>query len=430
MKTLIQEDRRRHLIDMHINEVKKRLSPQTGFLHLFYEDPYGKTQNTIPILENMYYVLALFRTRLTDPILEARQLLDKILAFEVTGNFPIYIHQYPVCKDRSLSIHLLPVLHYLLRDYSAVLGEELLHRIEALSIRVIDRALAVQAVKKLSLSASMKLQAYTGCLIKQEPMSAVEWGDYLLSLHMMPANVWINDEIRRGMSLWNPMNEVLLPEGVAPIQDGFSPKASLCNLFMALHTEGSFHRPSFADLLMLSGSLVHPFDIPHCAPLFDARSFVIHKAIGSKQPLTLCWNELDVFRSIALKVPSMDIRLDETESSVSIRSVYPDEVPIAEDVNELCLYIDCQAKARLLVNGAPASTFRIEDLVQIQTEHKLFTLTFSLIEGQGQFFGHLSKSNRPSQVRKEVYEAYDWQIGLRTIRRDAHCVLGLGISCV
>ncbi|NDE82065.1 MAG: hypothetical protein EB051_00395 [Chlamydiia bacterium] len=427
MDLLLKEDKRRKLIEMHIEAVKKRISPQTGFLHLFYEDPLSLHQQTIPFLENMYYVLGLCRTRLTDPILEARQLLDKLLAFEVEGNFPIYLHEYPLCKNRSLSIELLPVLYYLERDYCLVLGEDLLKRLKALSSRIVDRAEKIHEIKKLPFSPFIKWQAYIGRLLPQSPSTLQEWGDYLLAMHMIQGAHWILDEVRRAISLWNPMNQVLLIEGLVPLQDGFAPKKGLFNLFMDLYSDTALKELLIAEPLLLSGSLVHPFDDIEPAELFNMDSFVVHKANGSKQPLSLYWNEEGSLRSMAFKLCSTDVVIENKGQAVSLVCVYDKQVPEEEGAVEVYLYIDCQEKASLIVNGAAASTFRIDDLVQIQTEHRLFTLHFSVIEGQGLFCGHLSKGNRPSQTRKQLYKAYDWQIGLRTIQRGSRCVMQLAI---
>jgi hypothetical protein len=428
MDLTFKEDKRRKLIEMHIEAVKKRISPQTGFLHLFYEDPFSLHPQTIPVLENMYYVLGLCRTRLTDPILEARQLLDKLLAFEVEGNFPIYLHEYPLCKNRSLSIELLPVLYYLERDYSLVLGEDLVKKIKGLSYRIVDRAEKIHEIKKLPFSPFIKWQAYIGRLLPQSPSTLVEWGDYLLAMHMMQGAHWILDEACRGISLWNPMNQVLLIDGLVPLQDGFTPKKGLFNLFMDLHSDTPLREPLIAEPLLLSGSLVHTFDDIEPAELFNMDSFVVHKATGSTQPLSLYWNEEGALRSMAFKLCSTDVVIENKGQAVSLVCVYENQVPEEEGSVEVCLYIDCQEKASLIVNGAAASTFRIDDLVQIQTEHRLFTLHFSVIEGQGLFCGHLSKGNRPSQTRKELYKAYDWQIGLRTVERDSRCIVKIDIT--
>ena len=65
----------------------------------------------------------------------------------------------------------------------------------------------------------------------------------------------------------------------------------------------------------------------------------------------------------------------------------------------------------------PATTFQLGCPLKVGP----FTLTFVLLEGQGRFYGHISRGNRPAQIRKD--RAYDWQIGLRTVKRSPNLKL-------
>ena len=49
------------------------------------------------------------------------------------------------------------------------------------------------------------------------------------------------------------------------------------------------------------------------------------------------------------------------------------------------------------------------------TPQKQIDIRFIRIQGEGDFSGHIFPANRPSQILKDT--AYDWQIGLRTLRR-------------
>jgi hypothetical protein len=55
-------------------------------------------------------------------------------------------------------------------------------------------------------------------------------------------------------------------------------------------------------------------------------------------------------------------------------------------------------------------------------------MQFELIEGAGDFLGHLSRGNRPGQVAgrgAKLYDAYDWRISLRTLRTQGPCKIAL-----
>ena len=56
-------DLKRFLIDLNIETGRKYQSAQTGFIHYCYETPYEMTRDTIPLLENACFALALFRSR-------------------------------------------------------------------------------------------------------------------------------------------------------------------------------------------------------------------------------------------------------------------------------------------------------------------------------------------------------------------------------
>ncbi len=72
--------------------------------------------------------------------------------------------------------------------------------------------------------------------------------------------------------------------------------------------------------------------------------------------------------------------------------------------------------------GSPltATTFQLDEPVYIESGGLKFEMIFSLIEGEGRFWGHLHLGNRPGQIGcKGVskHDAFDRTIALRTIER-------------
>lgn len=429
MLTESAEDTRRKLIEIHLEAAKKRISPQTGFLHLFYDDPKALEQNTIPLLENMYYALALFRTRMSDPILEAKQIIEKVLPFEVEGNFPIYIHHYPSCKDRCLSLHLLPVIHYLLTDYKQVLGEELIKKLEDLSIRIVRHGRAIELTKKLPFGAEVKLAAFTKQLTPKTPSSSQEWGEYLLALHMSHPASWLEEQvIKNAASQWNRSLNLYVGEGKVQAQDGYFPKATLFDLFMGMQT-GGFSESALQNInLLLSASLVHAFPYEISQFPFNEEFLVVLTSNEPKQPVVLFWKEKQALRSAAIEVSGGLASIEKHPDGITLQCIYPEVLPMDEDNAEIALYIDASRHAELIVDGSRASTFLISQDVKIETEEHSVILAFSLEEGEGRFFGHISKANRSMQARKEAYTAYDWKVGLRTIQRSERCALKMRIA--
>ncbi len=94
-------------------------SSQTGFIHYYYELPQCSNHQTIPIYENTLFALALLRSRQIENIKEAQNLLKRLLVFQHNhfdpscGNLPVYLHEFPFCRDFSMGIQLLaPLLFY------------------------------------------------------------------------------------------------------------------------------------------------------------------------------------------------------------------------------------------------------------------------------------------------------------------------------
>src|SRR5580693_298520 len=154
----IDEDLKRKMIELNLAAGRKAQSPQTGYIHLNYET--DERHDTIPLLENFCFALALLRSRLSEHVLEAKALLEKLLSFEVDGNFPIYLHDFPQCKDRSLGLSLLPIFHWALADFKVALGEPLAMHMEMLIGRVLSHGYKMHSQRPLSKPDEFRLKSY------------------------------------------------------------------------------------------------------------------------------------------------------------------------------------------------------------------------------------------------------------------------------
>jgi hypothetical protein len=422
------EDLRRRLNELNLEAAKIRLSPQTGFLHFFFENQELMHPQTIPILENMYCVLALFRQRLSDPILEGKNLLEKLLAFEVEGNFPIYLHQYPHCRDRCLSMHMLPIFHALLKDFRSVLGEELIIKIEGITQRIVAHAHKMQKEKKLPPTAEYKFEGFLGILREKMPSNSFEWADYLIALQMMPKSLFVTNERKKALGHWSRTLGIFVNGTVSHPQEGFYPKMTLFDLFMYLQ-QGVFVRgiaPS--NPLLLAACLVTCFDEEEKFLIQEDEAVVSSFVPQAKESFTLTWKEQEMIRSLAIASTKGVFQFQKIGEVFRMIFTYPVEVPDEEGQEELAFYIDAQAKVELFVNGNRSTTFKPSDDVAWHTAQKRLSFSITIVEGEGKIMGHLLKGNRPSQVLKDPFKAYDWKIGLRTLKRDSH--LKLQIDCI
>ena len=119
-------------VDLALKAGRKRKSVRTGFIHLF---PGEETaSDTIPLFENVCFAMALIQQKQTEAILEAKELLERVLAFQTgEGNFPIYLHEFPRCYDRWMGLKIAPLLLQIYRRFSVGLGdlkEKLLQSVE------------------------------------------------------------------------------------------------------------------------------------------------------------------------------------------------------------------------------------------------------------------------------------------------------------
>jgi hypothetical protein len=96
----------------------------------------------------------------------------------------------------------------------------------------------------------------------------------------------------------------------------------------------------------------------------------------------------------------------------------------SQDTLEIGFFFNLVADQEILINGVRATTFQVGDQIDLLSEALNLRFEILLEEGEGKFFGHILRANRPSQKGKNIkYEAYDWQIALRTICRSEECSL-------
>ena len=151
-------------------------SKQTHLIHYNYSGEHHL--ETVPLYENACFALALLRTKEREKIKEAKELITRLLSFEVDGDFPLYLHDYPVCHSPSHSVNLAVPLHWMLKRYALLLGDRLTYALKALQGRILNRA----QEKSLSWNAQMKYAALQNTFDPNDrhPRSPRDWGDFLI----------------------------------------------------------------------------------------------------------------------------------------------------------------------------------------------------------------------------------------------------------
>ncbi len=453
------ETLKRKPIELNLAAGKSALSPQTGYIHLNYES--DDRYDTIPLLENFCYVLALLRSRIAENVLEAKAFLEKLLIFEVEGNFPIYLHEFPQCKDRAFSLELLPIFHWMVIDFRLSLGDALATHLDRLIARIISHGYKMHAQRPLSSAAEFRLKSYfePASVPSWVPKTAEEWADLLITQQMT------GKTLASALQEWHPQLCVFLGSQTHVRAE---PKVTLFDVFMG-HYHGVYSRRALEDKrTALLASLIQPFA--------ETFSLIARESI-CESPYTVYWGSPAQLHSLTLDSKAVFNRpisklallgkidnfcadspqnfesmckymvekfCDEDAKKINFSKqsefrkrsnrdtndfsvlLPPRVFQEGEDALEVSCYVNVHPQHRLQINGTPATTFQLGDVVEVICEDRSFRLKFTLVEGEGQFFGHLLRANRPNQRAKQLkFETFDWQIALRTIRRSEQCLLKL-----
>lgn len=477
-----REESLRQLIELAVSYGRKQQSVQTGFLH-YYHHAKEELHHTIPIVENFLFALALLRSKTVDHINEAKDLLAKLLHFQnrlndlnEEGNFPFYLHEFPLCKDRSVSLHVAMALYYILKQFHSVLGQDLKTKLEEALVRSLQHTSRWQSEKSGSYLLSLKCAALSQASGKLLSLSDLEtYGkNQLEQLTHQPDHLsWHSPaalgQIYTALSLvyedlnqspWNHFWGHLIHTWHAPTctymgpaikewQDGYEPQVTLYDLIMG-YLSGSFSKRSLQEApAHLEAVLILPSRaefLPNInQPLsikgnFDNASWnlyqnhsIAYSTVTSQdikndkgfQPLRIIWGNSNRTHTLSVQGSqhvTFEHLLDRLHLFFELNG--PPDCEDREKSRELIFFIDAPESWQFFVDGQKASTFRIEDTLSFHSDSKQFFLNFSLEEGSGNFSGHCMLGNRPSQLAikgKQRFDAFDWQLFLRTLTRTDSC---------
>ncbi len=356
---------KRRVVELALEAGRHYLSPQTNLIHYCYEDE--RSTDTIPLFENLCYILALFRSLIGDNVQEGKERVRHLLAYRLEdGRFPIYLHQYPTGYGSYRTM------------YPFFLIDKHFHR-------VIEEPLRSEIRKNLTLP-----------LPPDEITSSREAG--LMALHLT-----CHDKKLDSLApYWDPNMQLY----VGPFGDERQRKeeieTTLFDLFM-----GSSPRILKPHPVHLHASLVFPHDqitdfpkISHITPKPLGKGFHLYRKV---------WQEGEHLHTLICQEKKMTLK-----DNVF---VYPEEKPEEKKGMEISFYTDYHPDTEIRINGEKGTVFKLGDLVTIHTATKTLTLSFEIGEGEGILLGHISRGNRPSQLLTHDFTAYDWKIGIRTLRR-------------
>lgn len=387
-------------VDLALSAARKRQSPRTGFVHYFSTDE--TASDTIPLFENFCFVMALLRQKTAEAVLEGRELLDRLLAFQTpNGNFPVYLHDYPRTWDQRMSLKIAPILVQILHHFSSVLNTEMRQKIET------ARLSALQSVEKQTLPPLWE-HRYR-CLLNQPssftPSSPDEWFETLLSDQLLA-----DTPLKTAIPFHKELQVFLGPHT-------FQEKGEPCPVvieWLCAESLGYSERLLRDHPHQMHAALAFPID----QELQELPSFLLTPQIGGG--MTLLWG--------GSKLHSLVIPTGKVVDNTIFFELDQEALIERDDLFEALVFCDLSSETDIFIDGKQGTVFHPGQTVRIETPKLYIELIFRLIEGTGDFCGQISRANRPSQTACQkalLYEVFDWQIGLRTLRRSFPCKIEL-----
>ncbi|MBA3958498.1 MAG: hypothetical protein H0X51_08945 [Parachlamydiaceae bacterium] len=478
MTSEIRTDMIRQLTDLALRYGRKQQSAQTRFVHYFHHANEGEAHETIPLVENALFALALFHNRTSESVVEGKEVIDRLLHFQNTeGNFPLYLHEYPQGRDRFIGAHLLPPLYWILKSFHTVLGSELRQRLEAAVSRLLVYVLNMHAEHPapyylaIRIAASAKAfgdffkdsflqEQGTTLLEKLQQQNAFDvWcspghiADLLVALQMIYPNLsnspW-QHFWKHLQKTWHSPTMSYAGPALREYQCGAALQTTLYDLFMGyyggtlspralqespVHLHAALIRPSTDQLTANTLPYQSQGEVrglrwvmqqtpTHAWNVIERQGIVNPATENGVHLLRMTWGLANTFvcQGGTSKVVSHHVHAEGIDLVFEFSDAAPSEE--REKDREIAFYFNTQPNVRFLVNSIPATTFKLNEPVQVHADGLALQISCTLESGEGTFLGHFMRGNRPSQLAlkgEKRFQAYDWQVILRTLRRDEQC---------
>lgn len=469
----------KELIELALASGRHLQSSQTNYIHYHYQSEEHEVQHSIPILENMLFALALMRSRIVETITEGKELLSRLIAFQdfSSGNFPVYLHDYPRCKDPWLGIRLFAPLYWILKQFGHVLGIELKNKVETVIRKLLSYTSQLQQGRVIPYSLAVRCaaayQAF-GDLWEEKHMAdhgakqlwdlcqlgqVDSWysTEYLSDLLIGLQMVYPNISNSPWKPLWQYINQTWHCQAHAYVgpcireeQEKERPLRRLYDLFLGSFLGHQLPQESrsirfyhlHAALIQASEDKVEKqpdafklkgtcrgnvwtlfSELNWACTVLEKKSLLDPVTNRLYTPFRLVWGDAQHTHTLVCQGGEMTVSCNvHSFPAIDLDFILPGQVNLddRDKQREINFYLDFHPEAKVTIEGNLATTFGLEHMVMIRSGERIFSILFSLIEGEGQFLGHLMRANRPSQIHLKGdnrFNAYDWHIFLRTIRR-------------
>lgn len=487
--TIDRNESMRQLVEMAVSSGRKRQSAQTGYIHYCYHLQEDEPHLPIPIVENFLFALALLKSRTIENVNEAKTILDGLLHFQnmseesiAFGNFPIYMHEYPICKDRFTGIQVACAIYWILRQFHHVIGQDLKLRLENSFAKLLTHALKTHREKAAPYPIVMKLSSVAkagGNLlqlrhIEEEGAKLLDqlvtnsdrssWycpeslGEILSGLMMvyprLSESPWADLWKHLG-DTWHRQTCTYVGPAFKEWQCGEEPQVTLYDFIMGYFSGGFSARAMKESMVHLQSTLIPASDDILSEPPYPLR---IDGSFGNEQwhlyhhkqlaycfiekspdinpiylkgyhPLRIVWGDLQRVHTFVCQggnSKTTEFVLVPGGVDIIFQLNNPVEVEDREKSRETIFFMDAHDELTTLISGQKATTFSLGEEITMRSGVCGLSLTFHLQEGDGRFLGHRMLGNRPSQVclkGKQRYNASDWQLFMRTVQRSELCIV-------
>lgn len=442
----------RELNDLAVNSGRAIQSEETGFVHSFY----GKSQaphQAVSVLDNLLFALALCRLKTVEGVQEGKAILEKLLAYQShEGLFPMYLHEFPFCYDRHHGAALLPALFEIYRHFHRVLGTEITQKLNA----ALEKLLTVGLTDCHQMSLPNRFRLGGALVGYGKVMQRQEWidkGHELLNLDLLfnhpsrfiPKHLGealsgalladgdAADKLQHWMkSLWHPALCCYAGPSVHTRFVEGLPEITLYDLYMLKEVPLRFKKLQNS---LLQAALLFPKNEVEGGTLENAVireecSYAwVEENLPNRYPFSFLFGNSELPASLILSTVH-PVQFDGKNLLQVVMGAIPD-TDYKDPGREIFWYFNPTNNMKILVNGLPATTFRIKDVITIEDDTMKIQLIFNSSEGI--FQGHFSKAAAPTETQnmgKNRFCAYQWQLLFRTISRPNPCIVNIEFSYV
>ncbi len=436
------------LLNHILHYAREQQSKQSGYFHYCYEAP--DSRDTIPVLENFLFILALLQEKSGDSLQEGKDLLHKLLLFQEPeqGNFPVYLHEFPQCKHPYLALHILEVLYWIQRDFQKIFDQSLRLQLT----QTIDKLFVYLANVRLPISLDKKNAAVQYAFGKSTSLPALPseeeifctetLGDLLAAFQLIDPKLSFCSEVWPliQQTWYSPCQSSIAPS----IQRSFFQKKGLSSLYDLFFLE------NFDQLIpgpyLLKGVLIQEqikalppsvnyqdngreiFQSAEYAYSLCKKELIPQQDAGMFYPLQMLWGSAEHPHHLCFHVASESLvdylcKGQSIEFFVTLPLKKPEDKKNTES-REMIFSVFSHDDFSFHVANEACNTFKCGEKITFHCCGRIISISFTVKDGRGKFFGHIMRGNRPSQrgCRGEArFQANDWQIFLRTVEREEEC---------